>query len=216
MKQRNATARATWVLTVTSSLLIGTGCSNDLSRSRAADLIKEHKEFTATLDEHVPVGNVWWDWRNVNGGTLKTLQDFGILTYRESGQMSGYWSKEYLVALTPHGKELSTAWTATKEKMPSGGAVDTLCWTVFGHGEPCHQPNGIVYLAVLARKKITEVTGITADAGGKESAADFTWEWVPTADANGFPGTVTSGVHKGEAAFQLYDDGWRITKIELL
>ena len=54
------------------------GCSKDLSRSKAADLIKQHQEFSAVMEVKVPVGNIWWDWRNVNDMNpaypLKTLQ----------------------------------------------------------------------------------------------------------------------------------------------
>ena len=42
------------------------GCSKDLSRSHAADLIKQRQEFSAVMEVKVPVGNIWWDWRNVN------------------------------------------------------------------------------------------------------------------------------------------------------
>ena len=96
------------------------GCSKDLSRSKAADLIKQHQEFSAVMELKVPVGNIWWDWRNVNDMNpaypLKTLQDRGILTIRETGQKEGYWNKEFLAELTPHGKDLSKSWVQTKRK----------------------------------------------------------------------------------------------------
>jgi hypothetical protein len=196
------------------------GCSKDLSRSKAADLIKQHQEFSAVMEVKVPVGNIWWDWRNVNDMNpaypLKTLQDRGILTIRETGQKEGYWNKEFLAELTPHGKDLSKSWVQTKEKMPNAGTfMGPRCWTTFGHGEPCHESKGIVYSVVLARRKIDEVTGITADPGGKESGAEFNWEWMPTDDGKLFPDRVPAGVQKGQAAFQLYDDGWRLGQIAL-
>src|ERR1700730_17030000 len=122
-----------YVLLLTAGLV---GCSKDLSRSRAADLIKQHQEFNAAMEVKVPVGNLWWDWRNVNDMNpsypLKTLQDRGILTLRESGQKEGYWNKEYLTELTPRGKDLSKSWVPTDEKMPNAGTfMGPRCWTVW-------------------------------------------------------------------------------------
>ena len=72
-----------------------------------------------------------------------------------------------------------------------------------------------MYSVVLARRKLNEVTGITADPGGKESAAEFNWEWIPTDDGKLFADRIPAGVQKGQAAFQLYDDGWRLAQIAL-
>jgi hypothetical protein len=198
-------------------LLALAGCSRDLSRSRAANLIKQHKEFGAVVDVKVPVGNIWWDWRNVN--SFKPLEDRGILTVREAGQKDGMWSKEYLLELTPRGKDLSRSWLLTKDVMPSAPYLSGFCWTDSSNyhtGVPCHKASGTVYSIVLARRKLNEVTGITTDSGGKESEAEFSWEWAPTgADAKMFADRMpAAGVQKGRAAFQLYDDGWRITQIE--
>jgi hypothetical protein len=193
-----------------------TGCSKDLSRSRAADLIKQHKDFGAVIDVRVPVGNVWYDWRNVESD-YKPLQDHGILTIREAGQKMGMWSKEYLLELTPRGKDLSKSWLPTKDEMPGAGSGG-YCWTDNSDyskgGPPCHKASGTVYSIVLARRELNEVTGITAmEAGGKMSLANFSWEWVPTTDVKDFPDRFPAGVQKGEAGFQLYDDGWRIAEI---
>lgn len=199
------------------------GCSKDLSRSRAADIIKEYQQFSAVVEVRVPIGNVWWDYRNLDSNDLyplKRLQDRGILTLRESGQKEGYWNKEYLTELTPRSKDRSKSWVLTKENMPSGATFmaspsASRCWTVFGHGEPCHESKGAVYSVVCARRKIDEVTGITADSGGKVSAAEFNWEFVLTDDGKVFADRIPTGVQKGQAAFQLYDDGWRITQMAL-
>lgn len=198
-------------------------CSDkNLSRSRAADVIKQAQNFSDAMVIKVPVGNIWWDWRNVNDPNpnypLKTLQDRDILTYRESGQKEGWWNKEYITELTPRGKDLSKSWVLTKEKMPNGSTfmgTQSRCWTVQGRGETCHEPNGDVYSVVLARRKMIAVTGIRTDPGGKESSAEFTWEWVPTADGKIFVERIPTGVQKGRALFELYDDGWRITGIDL-
>lgn len=200
---------------------IGSCAGKALSRSQAAAVIKQVQNFSDPMGVKVPVGNIWWDWRNVDDPNpdypLKTLQDRGILTIRESGQKNGMWSKEYLTELTPHGKDLSKSWILTKEKMPNGSnGMVSRCYTVAGQGgEPCHEPSGAVYFFVLARRKMNEVTGIMTDPGGRQSLAEFTWEWVPTAEGKIFADRIPTGVQKGRTSFQLYDDGWRITGIEL-
>jgi hypothetical protein len=193
------------------------GCSKDLPRSSAADLIKQRQELSAVIEVKVPVGNMWLDWRDVNDDPiLKPLKDHGILTVRESGQNQGVWYKEYLFELTPGGKDLSKSWVLTKEKVSAGNAGST-CWTpqTYSQGEPCHKPSGVIYSIVLARRKINEVSGIKMDPGGKEADVEFIWEWVPTADAKIFADRVPAGMQEGQATFQLYDDGWRITQIAL-
>jgi hypothetical protein len=194
------------------------GCSKDLSRDRAANLIQQNQDFNFVISVKVPVGNLWWDWRDVNDLVsqyrLQTLMDRGIITMRESGQKSGYWSKEFVTELTPKGKELCKNWIATNEKMPDGAPwMNSNCWTTWGNGEPCHPARGVVYSVVLAHRSAIQVTGITSDPGGTQSEAVFNWEWPPTPNASNFPGTVPGGIENGQAAFQLYDDGWRLTQI---
>jgi len=197
------------------------GCSRDLSRSRAAGLIEKHKEFASIMELKVPVGNLWWDWRNMNDWNptypFQTLKDRGILTIRESGQKEGYWNKEFITELTAKGKALSRNWVATKENLPNGATffMGSGCWTTFGHGEPCHAAKGVVYSVVLAQRRVNQVTGITADPAGKESEAEFDWEWAAAPDAKNFPGLVPTDMRKGRGDFQLYDDGWRLTHIQI-
>lgn len=197
------------------------GCANskDLSRSRAADLISRNGDFGTVLDVKVPVGNIWCDWRFIND-EVKQLRTAGILTLQESGQYDGIWNKEYVLELTERGKEMSKSWAATNAKMPECSSFrlrGNYCWSKDNRrgGEKCHEPNGVVYSVVLARKKIGNVTGITMDGGAKQGQAEFTWQWDPTAAAKDFPGQVPLGVHQGVAALQLYDDGWRLEELQL-
>jgi hypothetical protein len=201
------------------------GCSQGPSRSRAASVLVKNVAFSETIAIKVPIGNIWWDWRNVNDTDndypLQTLQDSGIWTIRESGQKEGLWAKEYITELTPKGAELSKSWVVTSEKMPvraypmTDVATSTDCWTTEGRAEPCHVPKGVVYSVLLARKKLIEVSGIATEPGGKEATVEFTWQWSPTADAKNFPGRVNAGVRNGRAAFKLYDDGWRAIQVAL-
>ena len=189
-------------------------CSKDLSRSRAVDLISRSDKFTTTIELKVPVGTLWWDHRNI-AADLGHLTQKGIIMIRETGQKEGWWSKEYISELTPIGQEASKGWTLTKEPMMNGAPYKgNNCWTVQGKGELCHEAKGSVYSVVLAHRNVNEVTGITSDPAGKEAQAEFTWEWKPTANAKLFAERVPTGVQKGAAVFQLYDDGWRQMQIQ--
>ncbi|HEY2291406.1 MAG TPA: hypothetical protein VGM86_11955 [Thermoanaerobaculia bacterium] len=72
-------------------------------------------------------------------------------------------------------------------------------------------------LAQAAKRELIEVTGITSPPQGGESLkiATFTWHYA------GLPELVArytgeEGVtHNGEAAFQLFDDGWRLQDLAL-
>jgi len=205
-----------WITVCVCSSLLGCG-SKDLSRSKAAHLIGKNDVFSSTSYETIPVGNVWWDVRSINAD-LKVLQASNVLAVRETGQKNGYFNKEYLLELTPHGKDLVKTWTPTNQKMPSRASyMGDRCWTTFGTGgEPCHEATGVVYTVVTARRKLDEVSGILPDQIGGVSTAEFDWEWVPTDAAKQFTDAMPSaGVKKGKAAFQLYDDGWRLMNIHL-
>jgi hypothetical protein len=215
------TGRPAKKISLTALLLAVTfaGCSSDLSRSKANALIEQQKDFRTTIELGIPIGNFWWDYRNLGIDPhypLLALRDQGILTLRESGQKNSLWGREYITELTPRGKDLSKLWVSTKDAMPSGTyGMDDRCWTTWGHGEPCHKASGVVYSVILAQKHIEEVTGITTEAGGKEASAEFTWRWVATDAGKSFMDHVPSNETKGEAEFELYDDGWRIARIKL-
>jgi hypothetical protein len=61
--RRTTGARAlSTMFTLVSLLIFVAGCSKDLSRDRAADLIKRHVEFKSTDNTTLPVGRFWYDW----------------------------------------------------------------------------------------------------------------------------------------------------------
>jgi hypothetical protein len=201
-----------WIVLVLVLCIVADGCgSKDLSRSKAADLIEKSENFGTVKDIKIPTGHLWYDWRNV--GVFKPLQDAGLVTLRESGQKQGYWSKEYVFELTPRGEEVSKTWATTTDALPRAMS-GMRCWTIWGQGETCHEANGVVYSAVLAHRKLDQITGIVSDATGRTSRADFNWHWEPTDNNKMFPNQVSAGPQQGVAGFQLYDDGWRLVEIE--
>jgi hypothetical protein len=50
------------MFTLVPLLIFVAGCSRDLSRDRAADLITRHVEFKSTDNTTLPVGRFWYDW----------------------------------------------------------------------------------------------------------------------------------------------------------
>lgn len=203
-------------ITLTVSLM---GCSSkELTRSKAADLITHYKDFDPNMAVKVAVGTLWWDWRMLdsfdNSYPFKALETGGLLTMRETGKKEGYWSKQYVVEPTATGADRIKTWTKTIEKLP-GVTGRTDCYTTPGHREPCDEPVGTIYSVVLAKRKLNEVTGIAEIKELSATGVEFNWEWEPTADAKLFAGRVSAGVKKGEALLQLYDDGWRVERLNL-
>jgi hypothetical protein len=174
--------------------------TNDLSRGRAAEMIKAHPEFNSTIDLRVLVGLVWEDGRgDLFIGDLKLLVDQGIVTMKETG--NGKYGRyiEHLVELTPKGEIEAKAWekTTVEERFDSIGLVKS---TV------------TVYHVVIAQKQLIEITGIAVSEGGKNARVEFTWRWAPTAHARLSKRVPSNKLQECEAYFQLYDDGWRIVR----
>lgn len=71
-------------------------------------------------------------------------------------------------------------------------------------------------LAKPIKREILEVTGVTSPPQGGESfkVATFTWRYadLPEVVAR-YTGESVS--HQGEAAFQFFDDGWRVQEVDL-
>ncbi|MGB9178431.1 MAG: hypothetical protein WCB68_04215, partial [Pyrinomonadaceae bacterium] len=180
--------------------------TKNLSRERAADLIKIYPNFKSTFDRKIPVGRFWYDVQNIEYflyGDLLPLVDQGILTLTKTGkkQYSGRYI-EQIVELTPKGEVEAKAWVKTSENIKDE-------FEIFGPDSP----DVTIYRMVIADKELVEVTGIATDEGGKTARVEFTWRWAPTAQAKLLPKKVPSNeTHECAAYFQLYDDGWRIVK----
>lgn len=183
------------VLAVTSG-----GCSNELSRSRAASLIQEQEDFKSTSDAKVVVGTFWYDWRNIHDEfPFQPLAANGLLTIRETGRSYAIWWKEYVVELTGAGQEAAKQWVKTSEEVQSflGPA----------------SPDATVYRIPLAEKKLLEVTGIATDPSEKQAEIEYTWQWHPTPQGKLLPDKVPpDDTHEETAYAQIYDDDWRIVR----
>lgn len=72
-------------------------------------------------------------------------------------------------------------------------------------------------LASPAKRELVEVTGITSPPMGGESVrlATFTWRYAGLSDIAARYTGEQGVVHNGEAALQLFDDGWRLQDLDL-
>jgi hypothetical protein len=172
--------------------------TNDLSRGRAAEIIKAHPKFKSTVDLRILVGLVWEDGRgDLFIGDLKLPVDQGILTMKKTGQGKYGRYIEYLVELTPKGEIEAKTWekTTEEEQFDSIGLVKS---TV------------TVYRVVIAQKQLIEVTGIAISEGGKTARVEYKWRWEPTAYAKLSRKVPSNEIDESTAYFRLYDDGWRM------
>lgn len=129
--------------------------------------------------------------------TSLPLQDDGIVRGRyDAGEIEGLWTKRMSndfynrYTLTPKGYETFARDFSAREEAP---------------------------LAQQSSRELLEVTGITTPPIGGESLriATFTWRYAGLSEVAARYTGETSVIHKGEAVFQLFDDGWRLQQLEL-
>jgi hypothetical protein len=174
--------------------------TNNLSRGRAAELIKAYPEFKSSLNSKILVGRIWEDGMgDYSSGDRRSLMDQGILTIKTTGLTKFGRFTEYLVELTPKGETEAKAWEKTTEnvKFDSLGLVSS---------------EVTVYRVVIAEKQLVEVTGVAMGEGDKTAQAEFTWRWAPTAYAKLSNEVPSNELVECSAYFQLYDDGWRVVE----
>jgi hypothetical protein len=112
-------------------------------------------------------------------------------------------------------KKRAGQWAATSEKMPDERMFPGQeCYTIPGQAEACHLPSGTLFSIPLARRQMMEVTGVHVEEGGKSASVEFTWKWTSTGNAQYFTDQTPKGEVKGQAEMELYDDGWRIVRLE--
>jgi len=72
------------------------------------------------------------------------------------------------------------------------------------------KPDGTLFHMPLAVKELVAVTGIAFDPSHTRAQVEFTWKWVPTANAKVLANKVPSDAIQAHAVLcSLYDDGWR-------
>lgn len=185
---------AFYLLILVTGLWTTTACSQDLSRSRAEHLITDSQDFKSPLNMRLLVGSFWAgpDYYN-KPAWLKTLEQNGVLTYRESGRTS-LFQREAFIDLTPFGKDESKTWAVLNKDFNSKGM---------------ERLSAVLYSIPVAQRRFKQVTGIRLDPGGKGATVDYEFVWVPTSE-KAFKGLVNPDALSEHAKFELYDDGWRL------
>jgi hypothetical protein len=166
------------------------GCTTQLSRSSAADLLQRSPDGIAPTTLKINLG-----YRYPGEEMLATenkVESLGYLTVK--GPLP--WAPPYypyVVQLTPKGEE----------------ATRTSGWTLGEKGSPPTQSQTLTI--PLGAVRIIEVTGLTTEE--KKATADFTFQ----VDYNQVGKALGLGTKKetGRRQFILYDDGWRLSPVGL-
>jgi len=189
------------------------GCSRGLSRGHAASLIRQSDEFKAGWPEFLSDGLDCQTPGNLPASEFQKkmvqryeglkrmgyVQAFEVLPINTIFGPCGNWDMRYGVP----GVRVSLSDDAKRRLAPIG-------------------PNR--YRLIIADRELIQVTGITSPQGaGAESQceAQFTYKWEPNEVGIRFAKEVEPhlqeawGVTKeGRAFFRLYDDGYRLEKVE--
>jgi hypothetical protein len=208
--------------------LIGPGCAGtgELTRTQAAELIGGSQTFSIPVSLPLKT-ETGWNLRPLSADEpeaeaqaraaenyyqahpqMDALRRLGLMDVRATtrekpGENHGVWAFDVEPLLTEKGKDLA-----------SGDRED--------QGVPS---------VILARRELVEVTGIIK-AGDQTAQTEYTWKEAPTAagcalspgspEHESLPAALRQTlrernqtkdfdkVRRGRAAFQLYDDGWRL------
>jgi hypothetical protein len=216
-----------------------TGCgSKELTRSRAADIIKTSEEFkkAATI-------NLLPEYRQsltlVGAGSREmSKEDFALQRFLEShadlAVLHHLGLVDFKVRRIEYPDSASSPLTVSSAITEKGRSASA-SWRQSGEG----------WVIPIATKELVEVTGLAgAEEGSKQARVDYTWKWQPTnsgaifdtsseayqnlpasirqnigdasvADMMGNQGRVLffdgSKTQKSATTLQLYDDGWRVS-----
>ncbi len=211
-------------------LAIG-GCgSKELTRSHAEKLIQGSESFKAGGELKIFEGSFWFDFpfirltqesdkellmKNIMP-TMRALINAGIASLRDTGQRHSPNYHEFMIELSPDGKQMQKNWTKTEDKAPTAPFnPNDKCW-MGDNGqkqwEPCRTSNGVMYSVIAAERRVREITGISGSESG-DATVEFNWEWAPMTKAGKLRDLIPREVLKGDASFKRYDDGWRLTQV---
>ncbi len=192
-------------LVLTAALCAGCGSNKGLTRSKAAEMIRNSK-LLSDKAESLPftTGQVpdYSTQPFSDHPIYLALEQLGYLKI-EAGGPPGGWAP-YAISLTAEGQSASREWR--KET--------SIYW----------RKEEAIYYVPVATQEFVEVTGVSG--GGPESHTgdqahvEYSWKWVLTPigrelDQAGVKNLSQlcgelSGVKSGSTGFHLYDDGWRL------
>lgn len=128
-----------YLLILVAGLCAVTGCSKDLSRSRAKDFINDNEDFNVPYIVKIPIGTLWGDfagWNSVDSDAMMALIRNGAVTFTH--RRTQYPFTEVIIDLTPSGKDESKAWTLeqTNFQLDANGAPGFECSIIFRRFSP--------------------------------------------------------------------------------
>jgi hypothetical protein len=191
-----------FLITALASIVLISGCSKDLSRDKAREIIINHFKYPIPVTKQLGIGSkiqaiqMSHEW-------LESLKHEGLIEYTPHNHPQAL-SRVVSVSLTDKGKKYVVGDVGIRE------------W-----------PNtGQKYVNVkLAEKHFIEITGINTSGDKKEAFVEYTWKytnlspfskgWKDDSLFGAFAGSVgydEKKNHEEKVHLVLYDDGWRIGK----
>lgn len=164
-----------------------TSCSGGLSRENAAVIISKADSFRGPLSLELSVGN----GRFFPDECQKSLAALGILN------------------ITP-----PNAWGIYKTQLTAKGSAAFDEMKLSGSKSQEWADNR-VYVVPLVNRSLVEVTGISDQNGGREASVEFSWKFSENPSLGLLSVIDYTAAHKGTALMKLYDDGWRVEKVDL-
>lgn len=197
------------------TLVIVSGCSAGLDRSKAASMIQKHTffQYTTNIDLNEPPGTrceVVPDSETMNGltGFLEKRHP-NLRPFIAAGLISA--NEQYVGMTTRLGTKTGCSQVYGRQSLAERLSTDYLQLTV------TYLPKGVAAglhtgpIPYYARRFV-EVSGITDNPDGTKTA-EFTWDWVGQPDALKLGLVSPKLARHGVALFRKYDDGWRLMSV---
>lgn len=203
MKNRLTSSRGfLFLVTVLMSVILVSGCSQDLSRNEAREIIINHFKYPVPVTKELDIGSEIISYR-MSRKWLETLKREGLINYTYHRPIG--LSDVVSVSLTDEGKKYVIGDIATRGWLKGAKA-------------------GQKYVKVkLAEKQFLEITGLKKSDDKIEAVVEYTWKygnftpfskgWRPLLGALVRGGFYDENkMHKVQVHMALYDDGWRIVE----
>ncbi len=195
-------------LVLTAALCAGCGSNKGLTRSKAAEMIRNSKLLSGkaeTVELHTG-GTIEVSQGSTEYLTVGALEKLGYARI-EAGGRSSWGTELYVFSLSAKGESASKEWN-----------------------KPGNLGYWIVYTIPVATQEFVEVTGVSGGAPeshpGDMASVEYSWKWVLAPIGreleqagvkylwSGGPRSITfedlRATRSGAAKFVLYDDGWRL------
>jgi hypothetical protein len=190
-----------FLVTALTSIVLISGCSKDLSRNEAKEIIINYFKYPISATKELDLGSKIMANR-MSTKWLATLEREGLINYTYHNRLAT--DHVVSVLLTDKGKEYVV------------GDIGTRGWL----------STGPKYVKVkFAEKQFVEISGIRTPGDKKEAAVEYTWkygnltpfskDWKDESLSSVRTGSGSydeNKTHKDQVYMALYDDGWRIRK----